>query len=329
MSDYLSISPSIIRTGTRIGCDLFVSVKRTAGSEFVLYCRGDVVFEEVKRRALKAEKIRSLYIRKDNQKEFYEYIENNFQDIITNTNISYDEKTTFVYNTATNVVKNLFDDPRSGNIKRTKSFASNLASYIIDDSKAAESLIQIAIHEYYTYTHSVNVAAVGTLFGKYLGLGGKELRPICTGILLHDIGKTRVSTDIINKKGKLTKVEFEEVKKHPELGVKALDEAGIAADEIRLITLQHHEDYDGGGYPYGLKKDEISLYGRIVRIIDVYDAITTNRSYAGAKRPFSALKEMQERMSHCFDTELFLEFIRFLGPYDSRSSERTYGNADS
>ncbi len=324
-SDYLSISPSIIRTGTKIGCDLFVSVKRTAGSGFVLYCRGDVVFGEVKRRELKAEKIRSLYIKKDNQKEFYEYIENNFQEIITNTNISYDEKTRFVYNTATNVVKNLFDDPRSGNIKRTKSFASNLASYIVDDSKAAESLIQIAIHEYYTYTHSVNVAAVGTLFGKYLGLGDKELRLICSGILLHDIGKTRVSTDIINKKGKLTKEEFEEVKKHPELGAKALEEAGITVDEIRLITLQHHEGYDGGGYPYGLKKDEISLYGRIVRIIDVYDAITTNRSYAGAKRPFSALKEMQEKMSHCFDTELFLEFIRFLGPYDSRSKERMHG----
>ncbi len=323
-SDYLSISPNVIRTGTKIGCDLFVSVKRNAGYKFVLYCRGDVVFEEVKRKALKAEKIRILYIKKDNQKEFYEYIENNFQEIITNTNISHDEKTRFVYNTATNVVKNLFDDPRSGNIKRTKSFAFNLASYIIDDSKAAESLVQIAIHEYYTYTHSVNVAAVGTLFGKYLGLGDKELRLICSGILLHDIGKTRVSTDIINKKGKLTKEEFEEVKKHPELGVEVLEEAGITVDEIRLIILQHHEDYDGGGYPYGLKKDEINLYGKIVRIIDVYDAITTNRSYAGAKRPFSALKEMQEKMSHCFDTELFLAFIRFLGPYDSRSNERMH-----
>ena len=328
-SDYLSISPNIIRTGTKTGCDIFISVKRTADTKFVLYCRGDAVFEEVQRKALKAEKIRSLYIKKDEQKNFYEYIENNFHEIITNENVSHDEKTRFVYNTATNVVKNLFDDPRSGSIKRTKGFASNLASYIIDDSKAAESLIQIAIHEYYTYTHSVNVAAVGTLFGKYLGLEDKELRLICSGILLHDIGKTRVSTDIINKKGKLTKAEFEEIKKHPELGVEVLKEAGITGNEEHLITLQHHEDYDGGGYPYGLKKDEINLYSKIVRIIDVYDAITTNRSYAGARRPFSALKEMQEQMSHCFETELFLEFIRFLGPYDSRTKEQKYGKINS
>ena len=328
MFDYLSISPNIVRAGTKIGCSLFLHVKSKIEDKFVLYCSEDVVFDADKREMLLKNKIRCLYIKQDEQKKFHEYMENNFHEIITDTNVSHDEKTRLVYNTATNVVKDLFENP-SVNFERTKSFASNLAGYIIEDSKAAESLIQIAIHEYYTYTHSVNVAAVGTLFGKYLGLKGKELRLICSGILLHDIGKTRISTDIINKKGKLTKREFEEIKKHPELGVEVLEEAGITVNEERLITLQHHEDYDGGGYPYGLKRDEIHLYGKIVRIIDIYDAITTNRSYAGAKRPFSALKEMQEKMSQCFDTELFLEFVRFLGPYDSRSKEKRCGKTNS
>ena len=326
--DYLPISPNIVRTGTKIGCNLFLHVKSKIENKFVLYCREDVVFDAAKREMLVENNIRCLYIKQDEQKKFHEYMENNFQEIITDTNVSHDEKTRLVYNTATNVVKDLFENP-SVNIERTKGFASNLAGYIIEDSKAAESLIKIAIHEYYTYTHSVNVAAVGTLFGKYLGLEDKELRLICSGILLHDVGKTRIRTDIINKKGKLTKREFEEIKKHPELGVEVLEEAGITVDEERLITLQHHEDEDGGGYPYGLKKDEIHLYGKIVRIIDIYDAITTNRSYAGAKRPFVALKEMQEKMSHCFETELFLEFIRFLGPYDSRSKENKYGKLNS
>ena len=291
--DYLAISPNIMRTGTKIGCNLFLHVKSKVENKFVLYCREDVVFEADKREMLLEKNIRCLYIKQDEQKKFHEYMENNFLEIVTDTNVSHDEKTRLVYNTATNVVKDLFEDP-SVNIERTKGFASSLAGYIIDDSKAAESLIKIAIHEYYTYTHSVNVAAVGTLFGKYLGLEDKELRLICIGVLLHDIGKTRISTDIINKKGKLTKREFEEMKKHPELGVEVLEEGGITVNEERLIILQHHEDEDGGGYPYGLKKDEIHLYGKIVRIIDIYDAITTNRSYAGARRPFSALKEMQE-----------------------------------
>ena len=118
-----------------------------------------------------------------------------------------------------------------------------------------------------------------------------DLKHFCSGILLHDIGKTRISTDILNKKGKLTKEEFEEIKKHPEMGVEILKETGSAFTEEYFITLQHHENYDGTGYPHGLKGDEILRCGKIARIIDVYGALTTNRPYAVAIRPFAALVE--------------------------------------
>jgi len=128
-----------------------------------------------------------------------------------------------------------------------------MVDYILQEGIAARSLLKIAIHEYYTYTHSVNVAAVGTLFAKELGFEDEDLKHFCSGILLHDVGKTRISTDIRNKKGKLTKEEFEEVKKHPEMGVEILKETGNEFTDEYLITLQHHENYDGTGYPHGLK----------------------------------------------------------------------------
>ena len=184
-----------------------------------------------------------------------------------------------------------------------------MVDYVLKDTMAAENLLKIAVHEYYTYTHSVNVAAVGTLFAKDIGLEEDTLKGFCSGILLHDVGKTRISTDILNKKGKLTKEEFEEIKKHPELGIEVLNETGSEFKEERIITIQHHENEDGTGYPYGLKKDEINLAGKIARIIDVYDALTTNRSYANAIRPFAALVEMKEKMSNCFDKKLFKEII--------------------
>jgi len=124
------------------------------------------------------------------------------------------------------------------------------------------------------------------------------------------------------QKRKLTKEEFDEIKKHPELGIEVLDEADIEFKEERIITIQHHENDDGTGYPHGLKKDEIHLSGKIARIIDVYDALTTKRTYADAVRPFAALVEMKEKMSNCFDNELLMEFIRFLGPYDPRKKPR-------
>jgi putative nucleotidyltransferase with HDIG domain len=322
MSNYLSIDSSSLRADTKIGCDLYLLTQTGADSRYILYCRGDVVFENKKKEILLERDISRLFIKKDDQQKYYEYLENNFQTIVSDTRLSTNEKTKIVHNAATNLVKDLFNDPRSGSIERIKKFAFNMVDYVLKDSEAAHSLLNIAVHEYYTYTHSVNVAAVGTLFAKNIGLGDDNLRKLCSGILLHDVGKTKISTDILNKKGKLTKEEFEIVKKHPEYGVEVLDERGTEFKEERIVTLQHHENDDGSGYPYGLKKDEIQPCGKISRIIDVYDALTTKRSYADAMRPFAALVEMKENMSHCFDKELLIEFIRFLGPYDPRIKPR-------
>jgi putative nucleotidyltransferase with HDIG domain len=320
--DYLPISPCSLRTNTTVGCDIYLLAKTTAEVRFVLYCRGDAVFDEAKKNMLVAQRIKSLFIKKEKQQTYFDYLENNFQHIVSDTSIPPDERTKIVHSAATNLVKDLFNDPKSGSMKRTKAFAHNMVDYVIKDSKASESLLKIAVHEYYTYTHSVSVAAVGTLFGQDLGLGVKDLKGLCAGILMHDVGKTRISTDILNKKGKLTKEEFDIIKKHPELGAEVLDETGVEFKEERIVTLQHHENDDGSGYPYGLKKDEIHPCGKIARVIDVYDALTAKRSYKDATRPFAALKEMTEGMFNCFDTELFKEFIHFLGPYDPRKEER-------
>ena len=320
--DYMPISPSSLRTNTTVGCDIYMLAKTTVEVRFVLYCKSDAIFDEAKKSMLLAQRIKSLFIKKDQQKAFFDYLENNFQHIISDTSIPPDERTKIVHGAATNLVKDLFEDPRSGSIERTKAFAHNMVDYVLKDTRAAESLINIAVHEYYTYTHCVNVAAVGTLFGQDLGLGVADLKGLCAGILLHDVGKTKISTDILNKKGKLTKEEFEEVKKHPEFGIEVLDETGTQFKEERIVTLQHHENFDGSGYPYGLAKEEIHTCGKIARIIDVYDALTTNRSYKKALRPFASLLEMRDSMFHCFDPELFKEFIQFLGPYDPRKAKR-------
>ena len=322
--DHMPISPSSLRTNTTVGCDIYMLTKTTAEIRFVLYCKSDAVFDEAKKSMLLSKRIKKLFIKKGEKQAFFTYLETNFQKIVSDSSIPSDERTRIVHSSATNLVKDLFEDPRSGSIERTKTFANNMVDYVLMDTMAAESLLllKIAVHEYSTYTHSVNVAAVGTLFGQDLGLGVTDLKGLCAGILLHDVGKTRISTDILNKNGKLTKEEFEEIKKHPEYGADVLNETSTEYKEELIVTLQHHENDDGSGYPYGLKKDEIHPCGKISRIIDVYDALTSTRSYKDALRPFASLLEMKENMLHCFDAELFKEFIRFLGPYDPRKKSR-------
>ena len=322
MSDYLPIDLSSLRTDTKIGCDLYLLVKISTGSRYILYCKADAVFENAKREMLLEKDISRLFIKKEDQQKYYEYLESNFQDIVSGARISSDEKTKIIHGIATNLVKDLFNDPRAGNIERTKTFAYNMVDYILKEGSAAHNLLKIVMHEHYTYTHSVNVAAVGTLFAKNIGLGDDDLKGFCSGILLHDIGKTKISTDILNKNSKLTDEEYSKMKEHPELGVAILKGINNGFTDEYAITLQHHENCDGTGYPHGLQKEEIHHSSKIARIIDVYDALTTNRPYAKAIRPFAALREMKEKMLNCFDKEMFVEFIRFSGPYDPREKQR-------
>ncbi|MBC8551526.1 MAG: HD-GYP domain-containing protein [Candidatus Brocadiales bacterium] len=322
MSDYLPINLSSLRPETTIGCDIYLLVSTGGEDRYILYCKGEAVFDNNKKEMLLEKNLHKLFISKNDQHKYFKYLESNFQDILSDSRISSEEKSKIVYNTAANLLKDLFDDPRAGNVQRTKTFAYNMVDYVLQEGRAARNLLKIAIHEYYTYTHSVNVAAVGTLFAKDLGFGDEDLKRFCAGILLHDVGKTRIDTDIINKESRLTEEEYEELKKHPELGVAILKETGNGFTDEYTITLQHHENYDGTGYPYGLKGDEIHLCGRIARIIDVYDALTTDRTYSKAVRPFAALLEMKDEMLNCFDKELFKKFIGFAGLYDPREEQR-------
>ncbi len=321
MVEYLPIAPESLRTGTIIGFDVYMP-QITGSDRFALYCKDDTLFGAGQKKLLTRKNVNRLFIRKTDEQKYLEYLKVNFRNIISDTKISPDQKAEVVYSTTASLIIDLFKDPKTGNIEKTRKFAYSLVDYIISEHTVAHCLLKIAINEYYTYTHAVNVAAVGTLFAKKMGLEVNDLKHFCSGILLHDIGKTRISTDIVNKKGKLTEDEFKKVKDHPELGVSILKESGNIFKGEYITTIQHHENYDGTGYPYGLSKDEIHLCGKIARIIDVYDALTTHRSYAKAIRPFAALVEMKGMMLNCFDSELFKEFICFLGHHDPRRKRR-------
>jgi HD-GYP domain-containing protein (c-di-GMP phosphodiesterase class II) len=137
-----------------------------------------------------------------------------------------------------------------------------------------------------------------------------ELREFALGCLLHDIGKTGISDWILNKPGKLDEQEFDEVKKHPQLGVELMKDS--VSDLALDVILHHHERYDGTGYPEGLVGKQISDNAKIASIADVYDALTTNRPYSDARKPFNAVLLMKEQMVGHFEQEKFIKFIYML-----------------
>ncbi|RKD26071.1 HD-GYP domain, c-di-GMP phosphodiesterase class II (or its inactivated variant) [Caminicella sporogenes DSM 14501] len=147
-------------------------------------------------------------------------------------------------------------------------------------------LKQMEINDLYTYKHSINVCVISTMIGKWMNFSQNELNEIAIAGLFHDIGKSKIPNEILNKAGKLTKEEFEVMKSHTLEGYKILKNTDCISDDIAYGALQHHERIDGKGYPNGLKNDQIHIYAKIISIADIYDAMTSNRVYRNKTSPF-------------------------------------------
>jgi putative nucleotidyltransferase with HDIG domain len=143
----------------------------------------------------------------------------------------------------------------------------------------------------YTHGHSERVATYAKALASAMGLDETELQTIRVGAYLHDLGKVRIPHEILNKPGRLTNEEFDEMKRHPEYGIELLASVEFPWD-IRPIIRSHHEKLDGSGYPDRLRGDEIPLTAQLICIVDVYDALTTTRSYRGAMSHQAAVEEM-------------------------------------
>jgi len=322
MNKYMSITYDTLLDNTKLGYDLYLKTYVKGVPRYVLFYRGDEVFGNDRREELIRQNIKKLFICTDDVQKYFNYQEKNLQTIISDRNKSSEEKSQTVYQVAKYLAMDLANDPRSGtHLRRVTKWVDSTINFIFHDQNAFSGLVRVTSHDYYTYTHSVNLSVFGLLFGKYLFFNPYELKCFGTGLLLHDIGKIEIPLEIINKPGKLTKEEFEIVMEHPAAGKNLLEDKNVEEGSLRIVV-EHHENFDGTGYPNGIGGKDIHLFGRIARIIDVYDAMTTKRVYAGAKRPFAALKEMKEQMQNCFELELLKEFISFLGPHDPRRKRR-------
>lgn len=158
--------------------------------------------------------------------------------------------------------------------------------------------------------HTKGVVELGLEVGRELGLGAQALRDLEFGSLLHDIGKLRVSNEIINKPGKLTEAEWAIIRQHPVDGQEMLSRVGGALEQVGAIVRAHHERVDGGGYPDGLRGEQIPMEARIICVCDAYSAMTTTRSYRPAMRRADAVAELRRCAGEQFDVQVVEALIR-------------------
>ena len=150
------------------------------------------------------------------------------------------------------------------------------------------------------------VSLAKTLFAKS---DHHDMHALGAGFFLHDIGKVYINEAIINKPGKLTEEEMNQMRKHPSLGFELLNETKQISDESRMVVLQHHERANGTGYPQKMRGDEIHIYGRICSVADVFDALVSKRPYKKKLGPFEALNVMKNEMLDHFHKDIFEKFV--------------------
>jgi HD-GYP domain-containing protein (c-di-GMP phosphodiesterase class II) len=233
------------------------------------------------------------------------------REAIHDHSIPPEKKSRLVYESSRVLVERLFEDPRTENIREAKKSISEIVDLIIADDATSRELLKITSYDFYTYTHSVNVGVFSVLLAKsvFKGSDAHNMHELGAGFFLHDIGKVRIDAAIINKRGKLTEEEMLIMKSHPYQGYNILKETNQLTEECMIIVMQHHERENGLGYPKMLKGDQIHTYGRICCIADVYDALTSDRSYQQKLNTFEALKLMKETLVNHFHQELFKKFV--------------------
>lgn len=200
-------------------------------------------------------------------------------------------------------------------INQTMEVSKKLVTAMKNNREAKLSIASLKLYDDYTYNHSFGVSILAIAIGLSLGLRTGDLYDLGFCALLHDIGKMDVPIEIIAKPAKLTKEEFTIVKQHPEKGAEFFLKHRLASPRICAGVLTHHEKYDGTGYPRGLSGDQIPLFGRIISVADVYDALTSVRPYRDPSPPSEAIEYIMGGCDNAFDSSIVEAFLKKVSPY--------------
>lgn len=302
LSPFFEVRTRSVAGDRPLPCDIYLVFN---GKPLLFRRRGDQVTED---RLLRLSKhgLQQLLIPSDQRHLYLDSL----KSIVKDPDAGTDTKSKFIKESAYVHIHDLFHKQDiQPVVTEAKALIEDMVSFVSSDISAVSSLMRLSAHDYYTYNHSVDVAVYAIVLArKIFGEDKKFLLAAGLSGLLHDIGKRRIDLALINKASALTPDEWAEIRRHPEYGKEALAEVTSIPTESKEVVYQHHENFDGTGYPQKLKGDEISKLARVVTIADVFDALTTDRSYHKAIPPVQALNTMFSMQPGKFDPQIFSAF---------------------
>lgn len=312
-SEYFPIPVASLRIDTITRFDLYLQVR--ADEPMVLYAEKDITFSDDARKRLEDNNVEYLYVKAKAETAYLGYLESNLHQILTDPDIPIGEKAEILYVSAQGLVKEILDNPEvERGIERSKAIVQNTVHMLISQQSALSHLIKTATYDYFTYTHSVNACVYGLALAQRTSMvEPAALREFGNGALLRDVGMGQIDSRIVNDPGQLSVQDYEVLKQHPILGEETLRNLGGLSKMSLDIVRHHHEKMNGTGYPDALTKNEIHPLVRICSIGDIFNALTTHRSYRRAYSSFDALKIMSTEMRDELDTDYLRVFVELMG----------------
>jgi HD-GYP domain-containing protein (c-di-GMP phosphodiesterase class II) len=245
---------------------------------------------------------------------FFIYVEDDRLDDIATEDERLGELKQTTLKNMSRIMKNVYSC-NSREVKDSLNIVEDMVDYIISMGDVNTSLFDIRTYDNYTYVHSLDTCIMSSFLGLSNGFNENELKELAIGAILHDIGKVKIDNKIITKCGALTDEEFLEIRRHPIYGEEILSRNVRISDNAIKAVIQHHERVDGRGYPYKLADKEISKFGKIVCICDVYDAVSNDRVYRKKFSPNEAYELILAGSGTAFDSAMVQNFRETFAVY--------------
>jgi putative nucleotidyltransferase with HDIG domain len=314
--DLIAIPVESLKANTPINFDLFASVGDTASQrprDIVLFASAPSNWNNTEPALLKKCGINSFFIRPDDQSRYKSYVAFNQDLPVVNPKDTPEFRISQIQDIGAHLMEVCFHTGMDNLVlDKMQSVADDIVTCLKDDPRAVNHIQNLVDHDMYTYFHSTGVGILSVAMAKAMGENNPEvLRGFALGGLLHDLGKRQTPLHILNKNGPLLESEWSQMKKHPEDGFKAVESLDVP-NMVKDIILYHHEKLDGSGYPFGLKAGEIPLPALLVSVADIFNALTTTRSYHRKRTRFEALMLMKQDMMGKIWTDAFRGLISAL-----------------
>ncbi|MCF6149831.1 MAG: GAF domain-containing protein [Candidatus Kuenenia sp.] len=312
---YLPATLRSIKAGAFAGCDLYLQTIVNNEVKHLLYCKGFKLLEDERKESFVRKNINRIYVAKNGTEQYLRYMETNMGQFVHDGTVELQERAHILYDIASNIINDAHKNTNINIIaERAREWTTTMLDFVVINQESHSHFIRTLKYNGKVFNHSVNMAILGILFGYYLGYSKKDLAILGAGILLHDIGFTCLNTNTIIEENveNLSKQEKETFKKHAELGYFLLSKNNIVPKEACLIAKQHHEQFNGKGYPEGMFGEEIHLYSRITHILDEYELQMSRDSLYEQNSAFKVLQYMVGKMDGSFDNDILKKFISFL-----------------